>query len=145
MSVTIILPFKPISINNMYYENRKHGMKSEAKDFCYQVNWELTKYGAQLKQLRSQFDETKHSLSVTMTFNYMNFYTKDRKISSKIYDLTNSEKLLLDLVVDAAHFGTAPYKSPNLCLNDKYVVELHSYKKPSTSDSIEITIAIVTL
>lgn len=144
-TIIFSIPFKAISVNDCYYGNRKFGMKKEAKEWSYGVNWELARHEERFKELKSQFDEKKHGLKVSFLFIYKDFFTKSGTISSKIYDLTNCEKLLLDLIVDSAHYGPAPYKSPNLNINDKYVVELVSKKRPGIADEVVVTIEIVDL
>lgn len=144
-TIKFSLPFRAISVNDSYYGNRKFGMKKEAKEWTYAVNWELAKHSSQFDILREQFNPKEHGLSVSFCFIYKEFFNKSGSVSSKIYDLTNCEKLLLDLIVDSAHHGIAPYKSPNLNINDKHVIELFSKKAPGAQDRIDIEIKIVNI
>ena len=137
----IIIPFKAISVNDAYCADRRFGLKKSAKDWTYQVNWVLDGYKHELRNFKEQYDETCEGLIVEITYIYENLYNKAGGISAKTYDLSNSDKLLIDLVIDAAHFGAAPYKSPNLNINDKNIIRLTSTKQSGPSDSIEINIS----
>lgn len=141
----IIIPFKAISVNDAYYGTKKYGMKADAKDWCYQVNWVLVQYKSQFEALREQFNSNENGLKVEMTFYYKDFFNKKGEINSKIYDLTNTEKILMDLVIDSRHFGPPPYKSPNLNIDDRNVIELVSKKLPAAEDRVEIVISLVAL
>jgi len=139
------LPFQAYSINNQYYADRKFGMRKEAKEYCYQVNWQINAHSNEFEKFSKQFNPALHSLKVQFTHVYKEFYNKAGHISSKCFDLTNTEKLLLDLLFDERHHGQAPYKSPNLSINDKYVTELISKKCYGPEDCVLITIELVSL
>jgi hypothetical protein len=141
----ILLPFRAFSVNEQFCKDKKFGMRKDAKEFCYKVNWELQKYKDAFDKLRSEYNPKKHGISVSFTHNYKDFYTISGEISHKLLDLTNTEKLLMDLCIDKAHNGPAPYKSPNLNLNDKSVIELISVKRPSTTDHVIIEITLLDL
>jgi hypothetical protein len=141
----IILPFAAYSINDQYYADRKFGMRKEAKDFCYKVNWELDKRADDFLAFNKTFDKKHNALRIKITHYYANFYNKSGEISSKVLDLSNSEKLLLDLLLDPRNHGTAPYKCRNLNINDKYVVELISKKCPGSEDLVELEIEMLKL
>ena len=139
----IILPFKAYSVNDYYYANRAHGKKKEAKEWEYSVNWELAKYN--FDQLRNDFKVSEHGLKVSITFYYKSYYNKQGKISSKIFDISNCEKPLLDLIFNPVNFGPAPYKSPNAQIDDKNVIEMLVKKLPGLEDQVVIDIEIVPL
>jgi Holliday junction resolvase RusA-like endonuclease len=141
----ITIPFKGFSVNSQYYADRRFGMTAAFKQWAYQVNHVLEQYNSEFLDIRNNFDECKHGLSVSMTFFYKDYYSKNGKISRKVFDVTNLEKSLLDICVDAAHYGAAPYKSPNLKLNDSNVIELLSKKLPADRDYIEVEIFIIPL
>lgn len=138
--MNVLLPFKAYSVNDYFYNDRKHGKRKEAREWEHKVNWELQKYD--FSELRNSFDAKKHALKVTITFYYSNFFTKSGKLNSKIYDLSNCEKPLLDLLLNPVNFGPAPFMSPNLNIDDCKVVELLCYKRPG-NDSVAIKIEVV--
>lgn len=143
MKFTINLP--GYSINSMYYNDKRLGKRTDAKEWSYQVNWEIDKFAKEFMELRQQFDPKRHGLRVDLTFHYKNFYNAQQKISSKVHDLSNVEKPLLDLLLTKANHGPAPYKAQNLAIDDKYVIELNSKKRPAAKDSIDVEIYIIDL
>jgi hypothetical protein len=138
----IILNSPGFSINSLYYGNRKLGKTAEAREWSAQINWQLAKYAKEFMELRQSFDASKHGFKVTLIFTYMNFYNKEGKISSKVHDLSNVEKPLIDLLFLKANHGQAPYKAPNLAVDDKYICDLISSKRPGLQDSIEVCIEL---
>jgi len=141
----IFFPFKGFSVNTQFYANRKFGATKEFKEWSYQVNHRLSNYADEISAFRKEFDPKIHGLSVSMTFYYKDFFTKSGSLSHKMFDITNCEKSLLDLCVDAAHHGKAPYMAPNLNINDAYVLECISKKVPGESDGVLVEIKIVEL
>lgn len=141
----LILPFRALSVNNMYYANRQHGLKTSAKEWLYQVNWELAKYAKEFMELRQSFDPKKHGISIEFTFYYKDFYNSTGTVSSKCFDLSNVEKPLQDALLNPSNHGSPPYKTHNLALDDKFVVDSVSHKRPADLDSVEILITVVEL
>jgi hypothetical protein len=141
----INIPLGGFSINSMYHGNRKFGKTSKAKDWSYQVNFYVDKYAEQLIAMKKDFDPQKHGFKVSMLFGYKDFYNKAGSISSKVEDLSNVEKPLLDLIFLPDNHGPLPYKSRNLNIDDKYVVELQSRKVRSDHDFISVTVELVSL
>lgn len=135
----IILESSAYSINDYYYNNRKHGKRAEAKQWEYQINWLLKDYEEQFKKFRDSFGADS-ALSVEITFYHHNFFTKSGKLNSKIYDLSNCEKVLIDLLLNPVNHGPAPYKSPNLNIDDCKVIKLLSQKLPANRDYIRVVI-----
>lgn len=141
----ISLPFKAFSVNKQFAANKKYGMLKDAKDFCYQVNWQLQKYKDEFEEIRNNFDETLHGLEVEIIHYYKNFFNSKGGVSNKVLDITNTEKLLMDLIIDKEHYGPAPYLSPNLKLNDRNVIKLTSSKRAGGHDFVTVEINIVLL
>lgn len=75
----------------------------------------------------------KGEVSVNLTFFYPSniFWTKEHVISSKTFDLSNVEKLLIDVI-----FGTV------LQINDKNIRRLHSEKHPGAAWAIEVVLEL---
>lgn len=142
MEFKIVLPFKAYSINDYYYNNRKFGKRKEAKDWEYQVNWQLKNYD--FSEFRSKFDPKTQALKVDIIYYYDNFYNKSGTLNKKIYDLSNCEKPLLDLIFNPSNYGPAPYKSPNLNIDDSNIIEMN-VKKCRGQDRVEVTITILEL
>jgi hypothetical protein len=137
----ITIPFKAYSVNSMYNMQRKHGMKADARIWCSQVLNVLDTYDQEFQAFRADFDPMTHGLVVHMTFYYNNFYTKAGELNSKVFDLSNLEKPLLDLVCGEDYYGNLPYLAKNLKINDKHVTTLVSEKRP-TQQADYITVQI---
>lgn len=137
---------KPLSVNSMYYGNRLHGMRSEAKDWQVNVFHGLSHYEAQLGALRSQFKKSKHGYTVTLTWIVPreNLYTKTGELSSRVADLSNIEKALIDCLFLPKHFSnTPPYGCQNLNIDDRYLKTLTSRKTPGDEWAVIINVRIV--
>ena len=141
----IIIPFAAYSVNNYYYGDKRHGKRAEAKQWEYQINWELNKYQPAFEDIKRQFVLGEHGFKVTFVFAYKSFFNKAGVISSKVFDVSNVEKPLLDLLFNPCNHGQAPYKSPNINIDDRFVVEMLSKKCQGDSDSIEITIELINI
>lgn len=137
------LPLKAFSINDYFHNNRAHGKRKEAREWEYAINWAMRGLESEFQALRASFDPEVHGLEVTLTFYYSNLKTKAGKLNKKVYDLSNCEKVLLDLLLNPVNHGTPPYKSPNLNIDDTFVVALHSYKAPADKDGIGVKIQLV--
>ena len=142
MEFKIVLPFKAYSINDYYYNNRKFGKRKEAKDWEYQVNWQLKNYD--FSEFRSKFDPKTQAFKVDITYYYDNFYNKTGTLNKKIYDLSNCEKPLLDLIFNPAQHGPPPYKSPNLNIDDSNIIEMN-VKKCHGQERVEVVITMLEL
>lgn len=127
---------------------RDHRYKTaDYKDWEAQAFWELSEPKPQLalKELREAFDETKHSIKLSLDIYYPQniFYNTTKTISSKTIDLSNTEKILLDLLCDSKfHSEALPYGCPNLNLNDKHVIELTSKKHPTSQKTYTMVVEI---
>ena len=126
MNFSIILPIKGFSINAAYYATRK-SKTAECRAWEKQV-YNYIADNIYLKQMAGfkQFH-------VTMEFEYPEalYYNAKGDISSKTYDLSNVEKLLLDCLFTV------------IGANDKYVTELISRKRPGKAYAIFINILAI--
>ncbi len=137
---------KPFSINAATYSDARTKTR-EYREWQSQVFHQLNneKDLETFRQIREQFDETKHSFAVEMTAFYPRsvFINKEGTLSSRTVDLSNWEKLLLDLLFDKQYFSKEhPYGVQNINQNDKYVVDLVSRKRPHDHEMFYIQILI---
>lgn len=145
------LPVKLISVNSTYYANKLHGMRPEAKEFQYKCFHALSmpEAAADLAALREAFDPKLHGYSVTITslIPETSFYNKQKQLSSKMCDLSNVEKGIIDVLFLPKYYGpNVPYQCLNLNVDDKYLVDLRSSKRPSSGDyAVCISIELVEL
>jgi hypothetical protein len=137
---------KPLSVNSMYYGNKRHGMRSEAKDWQVNVFHGLSQYEAQLGALRSQFKKSKHGYAVSLTWVIPkdHLYTKAGELSSRCCDLSNIEKALIDVLFLPKNFSNnAPYGCQNLNIDDRYLKTLTSRKVAGDEWGVIINVRIV--
>lgn len=117
----------------MYY-GRRDQKTAAYRDWETTFLHELGKAGPQqaLADLRNVFDINKHCYRMRITWHApkSDFITKEGKISSRTFDVTNCEKILLDLIcLPKYHVQSAHYGAKNLNIDDKYVLGLSSGKR----------------
>lgn len=103
-----------------------------------------------LKDLRESFDKEANYYSVCFTFYYPEkiFYKKKGGLSRRAFDLTNVEKTLLDVLMLPKYFDqSVPKGAKNLNIDDAYVADVLSYKRPSKDENhyIEVSFSIKSL
>jgi len=111
------LACKAFSINSAYYRNR--AIKTvECKTWEKEVLELLSEY-KELYEIGADHKKHPATYALELDFVYPDyiFYNKAGEISSKTFDLSNVEKLLIDLIFDKT-----------MGVNDKYIVSLHSKK-----------------
>jgi hypothetical protein len=144
---------KPFSINRTYSTGRGGGFfKTNAADeWCaevfHQLNSETHQY--QFELIRSVFDPKRHGLSFSITACYpiADFYRKAGGISSKTQDVSNFEKILIDcMCLPKFNETPVPYGCKNLNVDDKYIIDMHSAKRPTNGTPwISVFVSIVDL
>lgn len=146
MRVTFTIPVRSFSINSMYYATKK--IKTQAaREWECTVLHELSKPSilAQLDFMRSRFDKKIHGYEVSIVAYYpeTELYTKTGELSSKVHDLSNIEKPLIDLIFLPKYFTQEyPYGCKNLNCDDRYIKRLHSEKRVGEA-ALEISLTIV--
>ena len=133
MKKTIILPIKALSVNETYCRNRSH--KTTAANQWEQVaHHYLSKHKEALHELRDFYDPKKHRFIIHMITYYPKeiIFTKKDTPSSRAKDVSNVEKSMQDML----------FHKDFLSLDDKYVFDLHSYKRPSDKFAIKLRILI---
>jgi hypothetical protein len=140
------LALKPFSINSMYYKD--HSKKTAAyREWETLAFYELAKPGPQqaFADLRAAFDAEKHVYRMRVVCRYprSTFITLKGTISSKTFDITNTEKILIDLCfLPKFHVQQPPYGAKNLNVDDKYLFSLNSAKRCSSANNFSIDITI---
>ncbi len=137
------IPVKLVSINNFYYNERRHGLKPEAKEMQYKIFHTIMQpeIQAQFEALRAEFDPTKHVYAVEIT-QYVPknvLVNKAGTISAKSIDISNSEKGLVDCLFLSKFYGdNVPYQARNLNTDDRYLVDMRSVKRVSETDKFYV-------
>lgn len=135
-----VLPIKGLSINSMFYAEKRFGLNQEARTWVDTVCVLLSRSenAQKMQELREAFDPAKNAYAVQLKYYYPKdiYYTKDGKLSRRALDLTNVEKPLVDvLFLEKYRVG--------LLTDDCVLKSCHSVKLPSDDWKIEITIKIV--
>ena len=140
--LTLNLPTKPYSVNAYFYGNRSI-KKREA------VEWEsriieflrTEKTQKDLNNFRNSFDSSKHSILVDIILTYPQeiIYTKKQQLSAKAFDISNTEKPLID-VLFLPKYSTKT--SRNIEIDDKYISKMSSEKVAGNSHNIEVKIQL---
>lgn len=147
MRVTFTLPVRSFSINSMHYAT-KRVKTTDARE------WEATiihylsvpSIQMQLELLRTHFNKKIHGWEVSIIAYYpeSELYTKTGELSSKVHDLSNIEKPLIDLIFLPKYYNQDyPYGCKNLNCDDRYIKRLHSEKCASDKSSLEVSLSIV--
>lgn len=142
---------KPFSVNATNCVSNGRLIKtSQAREWQSQVFHRLSNKDAEhaLTELREFFDPKVHAIAFECTAYYpeAEFYTKKQEISAKTIDNSNWEKALVDCVFLPKYaLQEAPYGCKNLQLDDKYLVDLFSFKRATKEKEprIDFTITIM--
>jgi hypothetical protein len=129
MEVNLEIPMKAFSINSYYYASRKVKTK-EAREWEEEFMQHLEEEKG-LTDLALDFSEHGGTFIVSIWIQYPHhvFYNNQRIISSKTFDCSNTEKIIIDRI-----FGD------KMQVNDKHITELHSYKEVGPRHCIKIRI-----
>lgn len=147
MQRTLTLHIEPLSVNSTYYGNRGHGKTASSKQWFCDVFSQLAlpSNNLALRDLREFFKSKEHAYCISLIFEMprSRLYTKTGELSSKVTDLTNIEKSLVDAIFLPKYFGpSVPYECENLNIDDRYLWELHSSKRPSADGSWHVRIEV---
>jgi len=145
MKIEFQLPISAFSINRMYGRDRRH------KTQVYK-DWEMGALQAlsaasvqqQFTSLRDAYKEGTHCFNVELEFHSPDLLNKQGTISSRVEDLSNTEKILLDILfLPKFHVQPFPYGCKNVNTDDKYVLKLTSSKHLSATQKIVVRIELV--
>ena len=135
----------PISVNSMYYNDKRHGKTKAALTWSEEVLYGLKKYAPEIEKLTALFDSKKHVYTVHFIMNAPVdfYYNKAGEISARLIDVSNFEKPLLDLIFLPKFFGTNyPKQAINFNADDRYVRKLTSEKLPSDAWYFDMIVRI---
>lgn len=115
MQIEFTLPIKAYSINNYMYASRRVITK-EARLWSDAVKEQLKALPC-LVEFKKAYDYTPISIYISIYYPKQVFYNKEGLISSKTMDVSNTEKILIDLIF-----------KETLDINDKYITFMESSK-----------------
>jgi len=146
MKRKIVIIEKPMSVNAASSADIRY--KSTAYNEWYPAvcsQLKLKNNQKSLKELREFADPSKHYFIFNMTVYYPEdiFWTKEGQISSRTVDKSNDDKPIVDLIF-LPEFNKAKNKrgSNNLKIDDKYICDLHSFKRPTRGKKTMLVIEI---
>jgi len=143
---TININSKAFSVNSMYGKRRTYttsAYQDWAHGIFYQLNTEENLEA--MKILRETFDPSSHyySIKITTYYPYALLITQKGILSSKAFDVSNTEKPLIDLIFLPKYYGLSlPYGALNLKIDDRYIGDLHSIKRVSPDDEFKIKVEL---
>ncbi len=146
MKTSFSIPCKTFSINDKFCNSRSY-TTSNYKNWEAKTLYQLDKTNIQekLEQIRKYLDPSKHLVEINLTayYPYDILFTKKGDPSSKCHDVTNWEKILVDLLFLPKYFSkSTPYGVKNINQDDKWLFDCNSKKRISDTYSIEIEIII---
>jgi len=129
----------PFSINSAYYKNGNRTVK--CRNWGDHILDQLEQYEDDFEAFRKEFDPTKHSLKVEIVHLYPRdiLFTVEGHISSRSMDLSNIEKLPIDLICDKRFFERG---NNNLNINDKFSTRMTSDKALSPDNKYKLLFRI---
>lgn len=133
----VLQGLQAVSINNAYYNDKRHGYKPEVKQWFQQVAHQLGQGQNKkaISDVKKYFDEDKHVFHVMLSFTNPNFYTKDGRISARSFDLSNIEKCTIDSLFLSAHANS-------IGIDDKFITRMVSEKKFGEESQIDVVIHV---
>jgi len=144
MKLEFIIDAPPFSINNAYYRNRQRNQK--CRQWGDNILPQLEKLDKKFTKFREYVNKriNTHSLDIEIIFYYPKekLLTKTGKVSRNSMDLSNVEKLLIDLIYDKKYYERG---NLNLNLDDCLNTGLTSKKRVSPNGKYHIHVKIQTL
>lgn len=120
---------RPFSINKAYYK-QTFNMTRECRQWRETIINALKEETNQLiiNSFKNKFDETKHGIQIVISHRMPKewFFTKKEIISRRSQDITNIEKLLVDILFDSRFYERGEIN--NLNIDDKFIVSMLSEK-----------------
>lgn len=146
MEASFQIPIKTFSINEKSTRNASYTTQ-KYKDWAAKALYQLDKPSVkeELKKIREYLNIEKHIIEVELIAYYPKdvVFTKKDLPSSRCHDITNWEKILVDLMfLPNYHDRKVPYGCQNLNIDDKYLFDCISRKRISTEHKIEVTIKV---
>lgn len=129
----------PFSVNKAHYRNGNR--TTQCRAWGDLILEQIENYRDEIELFREQFDKLNQSLNTELIFLYPSsiLLTKKGYVSRRSSDLSNIEKMLVDLIFDPKFFQRG---TNNLNLDDTLVTSQLSKKRISPTDSYQIIVHI---
>ncbi len=143
-TVDLLIKAPPFSVNKAHYRS---GVRTQAcRKWGDSVMYQLMRYKEEFKKFSKVFNPLEHLVNVELTFYLPKniLLTKKGNISRRSQDLSNVEKMLIDLVFDPRFVGRTVngMEYLNLDCDDTAICQLLSRKRVCASQDYEIAIRI---
>lgn len=129
----------PFSINKAHYRN---GQRTTAcRKWGDKLLKDLSVREDDVIEFRNKFNLQKHCLTITILhlLPKSKLFTLEGRISLTSNDLSNIEKMLIDILFDKRFDDRG---NTNVCLNDALLVDMKSYKRESPDNEYHIFASI---
>jgi hypothetical protein len=140
----LILDAPPFSVNKAYYRNRQR--TEECRRWGNNILTQLQdpRLRADLISLRDSYDALRHSFFIEITHFTPKLYTKAGTINKRSMDLSNIEKLLIDLIFDTRFQGRIinDMEINNLGIDDATILDMVSRKRYGPDYKILVRISL---
>ena len=142
----VLLDVVPFRVNKAYYKG-SFNMTTECRLWRKTIVRALKQAGNQsvMDNFRDFYNEWSdlYSVGISISFGIKSdrFFNNAGKISARSFDLTNIEKLLVDILFDERFFERKEIR--NLNINDKYIVRLRSEKIPTNRSKIVVDLYLI--
>lgn len=137
---------RPFSINNAYYK-QTFNMTRECREWRKTIINQLLKPEClqTMADFRNAFDPKKAGIIIGLSYQipYEYFFTKQDEISRLSMDMTNIEKLLVDVLFDKRFPDRG--EVDNINLDDKFIIKCISEKLPSDRWEINVRLDLYDL
>lgn len=129
--IEFTLEGKAFSVNKAYYATRKV-LTTEAKQWQAGINQQLEELKC-LTDFALDFKEKPGPIEIRLCFNYPFhiFLNAQGQLSSKVYDLDNCLKLLIDCIF------------VRMGINDKFVTKLFAEKRVGSRNNIDVMLRLI--
>lgn len=133
MKLEFTLPIKAFSINAYRYGHTPHKTK-EARSFEEDFLWHISQVSDILEMADKWRTGDYGQVHVSIVHVYPKdvFFNKQGKVSAKTFDLSNTEKILLDLILNKY-----------MEIDDRFVTVLNSSKIPGAAYEIRVSLEMV--
>jgi hypothetical protein len=133
---------KPFSINKAHY--RRGQRTKECRSWSFLVHEQIAKDPAFIQFKKRAKKASFFHVHLRFNIPEKKFYTKTGKISRLTSDLTNVEKMLVDVIFDPRFHGRVEndLKIVTLECDDTLITKLVSEKGATNSDSYSIDVSI---
>ena len=143
MKHTFIFYTASISINKFYYNNKQHGIRTDAREWQCEILKVLARDSEKAKMLELRNAYVAGSsihLHIVSKVPRAEYYTKSGAISAHTVDISNCEKNLIDIIMLKKNEGKCG--ATTLGIDDRFVTKMISEKMAHDENYYETIVEI---